>query len=195
MNREKIIEFFDSLAPGWDSGMVINEETISTILDNVHAGKGTDVLDVACGTGVLIPFYLKREVSSVTAIDISPKMSELAQSKFADEEKIKIVCGDVMEFSDSRLYDSVVVYNALPHFPDDRKLIEKLSSLLKKGGYLTIAHGMSRDRINSHHINVSHDVKKPLKTAGELADIMSEYLEVTTVIDNDDMYQVSGRKA
>ena len=195
MNREKIIEFFDSLAPGWDAGMVINEEIISAILDNTHAGKGTDVLDVACGTGVLIPFYLKREVSSVTAIDISPKMCELAHAKFAEEEKVRIVCGDVMEFSDSHLYDAIIVYNALPHFPDDRKLIERMSFLLKQGGCLTVAHGMSRDRINSHHINVSHDVKKPLKTAGELADIMSEYLEITTVIDNDDMYQVCGRKA
>ncbi|MBQ6654114.1 MAG: class I SAM-dependent methyltransferase [Erysipelotrichaceae bacterium] len=194
MNREKVIEFFDSLADSWDEGMVINEEIISTILDNAHLGKGADVLDVACGTGVLIPFYLKREVSSVTAIDISPRMTDIARAKFADEEKVKVICGDVMEFSDFHLYDAIVVYNALPHFPDDRELIQKLSSLLKQGGYLTIAHGMSRDKINNHHSNVSIEVKKPLKAVEELAEIMSEFLKVTTIISNEDMYQVAGRK-
>jgi demethylmenaquinone methyltransferase/2-methoxy-6-polyprenyl-1,4-benzoquinol methylase len=70
INQEKIVEFFDRLAPQWDADMIRNDEVINKILDNANVTEGKSVLDVACGTGVLIPDYLERKVSSVTAIDI-----------------------------------------------------------------------------------------------------------------------------
>ena len=70
-----VIEFFDRLAPGWDADMVRREDVIAKILDNAEVSAGKSVLDVACGTGVLIPDYLARGVSGVTAIDIAPSMA------------------------------------------------------------------------------------------------------------------------
>lgn len=43
------------------------------------------VLDVACGTGVLIPDYLERGAAQVTAIDIAPEMVRIAREKFPQE--------------------------------------------------------------------------------------------------------------
>ena len=82
MNKEAVIEYFDRMAPGWDSHMKRNERAITRILDNAHVKEGVKVLDVACGTGVLIPDYLNRNVISVTGIDISPVMAEIAGKKF-----------------------------------------------------------------------------------------------------------------
>ena len=62
MNKEAVIEYFDRMAPGWDSHMKRNERAITRILDNAHVKEGVKVLDVACGTGVLIPDYLNRNV-------------------------------------------------------------------------------------------------------------------------------------
>lgn len=73
IQKAEVIEFFDKCAPEWDAGMVRNEAVINKILDNAGVGKHSRVLDVACGTGVLIPDYLSRGVESVTAIDISPQ--------------------------------------------------------------------------------------------------------------------------
>ena len=69
MNKADVIAFFDRCAPEWDADMIRNEPVIQTILDNAGVCAGIDVLDVACGTGVLIPDYLKRSVRSVTGND------------------------------------------------------------------------------------------------------------------------------
>ena len=92
MEKKDIITFFDKCAPWWDADMVRNEDLIAMILDNGGIRENMHVLDVACGTGVLFPDYLKRNVASVTGIDISPEMAKIAQEKFPD---VKVICGDV----------------------------------------------------------------------------------------------------
>ena len=194
MSKEAVIEYFDRMAPGWDSHMKRNERAITRILDNAHVKEGVKVLDVACGTGVLIPDYLNRNVISVTGIDISPVMAEIAGKKFADDRRVRIICGDIMEYCPDDRFDCIMVYNALPHFNSPEELIKVLSGMLKEGGTLSIAHGMSFAKLNRHHDNVSPEVTNPLTTAERLGEIMSRYLEVTTVISDDEMYQVTGVK-
>lgn len=191
MNRDLVKEFFDNLAFSWDEDMVINEEVIKMILDNGDVSKGKDVLDVACGTGVLVGDYLKRDVHKVTAIDLSSEMIKVACSKFNDD-RVNFICGDVLEFDDCSKYDCIMVYNAFPHFCDGDLLIRHLSSLLRENGTLSVAHGMSRDRINAHHSGVANNVSNSLMTANELSEIFGKYLTVKKVISDDLMYQVVG---
>ena len=61
IDKNEVIAFFDSWAPGWDAGMVCDDRVIDTILDNAGVHAHSKVLDVACGTGVLIPYYLGRD--------------------------------------------------------------------------------------------------------------------------------------
>lgn len=193
INTEDVTAFFDRLAPGWDASMVRNEQVIAKILSNAKVTKGQDVLDVACGTGVLIPDYLERNVSSVTAIDISSKMAEIARAKFP-QTNVTVICGDVEKTEFNRLFDCIVVYNALPHFPDPDRLIGHLASLLRTGGVLTIAHGMSREKINAHHSGSARPVSNGLMPVEDLVKIFEKYLQVTTVISDDQMYQTAGIK-
>ena len=193
IETKEVIDFFDRLAPGWDADMVRNDAVINTILDNAAVMEGKDILDVACGTGVLIPDYLKRGVASVTGIDISPKMAEIAKAKFPQPE-VTILCGDVETADFGKPFDCVVVYNAFPHFPDPERLIQTLSGLLKPGGTLTVAHGMSREKIDAHHHGTASHVSNGLMPAEQLAAIFEKYLTVTTTISNDRMYQVVGAK-
>ncbi len=192
IQTEKVIAFFDRLAPGWDAGMVRNEAVIKEILDNAGVSAKKRVLDVACGTGVLIPDYLSRGVASVTAIDISPKMIGIVRSKFGGEPA-KFVCGDAETMKLGETFDCIVVYNALPHFRNPEKLVETLAAPLAPGGVLSIAHGMSRERINVHHTGTPEGVSDGLMPAEALASVMGKYLHVTAVISDDRMYQVSGR--
>ena len=191
MNKESIKDFFDNLASSWDDDMVKNEEVIKIILDNASITSGKDILDVACGTGVLIEDYLKRDVNRITAIDLSSEMIKAAERKFNDD-RVKFICGDILEFNDNEKYDSIMVYNAFPHFCDGEALVKHLSSLLKENGTLSIAHGMSRDKINKHHSDSASNVSNNLISAKELSDIFSKYLTVKNVISNDLMYQVVG---
>lgn len=194
MNKQSVIEFFDRCAPGWDSGMIKNDAIIGAILDNAEVGPGQTVLDVACGTGVMFPYYLDRDVSSVTGIDISPEMARIAAGKFSGEPRVKVLCADVEEAELDEKFDRVVVYNAFPHFPDPRRLIATLAGLLKEGGRLTIAHGMSREAIDDHHSGSASKVSNGLMSAEDLTRLFSAHFQVEVMIESPRMYQVSGVK-
>ena len=192
MKKTDVAAFFDRCAPWWDSDMIRNEEIIAQILDNGGIREGVHVLDVACGTGVLFPDYLSRGVASVTAIDISPEMAKIAAEKFP---QVKVICGDVEEVQFDRQFDCIMVYNAFPHFPDPERLVEVLAKLLKPGGRLSVAHGMSRAALADHHAGRAANVSIDLLHEQELAEIFSDWFDVDVVISDDRMYQVSGVRA
>ena len=192
MNKRDVIEFFDRYAPNWDADQIPKDKIINRILDNAGVAEGQDILDVACGTGILFPFYLERKVASVTGIDISPEMAKLAAEKHREYECIRVICGDVEETPFDRQFDSVMVYNAFPHFPEPEQLIATLASLTKEGGRLTIAHGASREQIDNHHSGAASKVSNGLMYADELKLLFEPYFDVDIVISTQEMYQVSG---
>ena len=194
MQKSEIIEYFDSRAHVWDAEMIKKDEIIETILDNAKVSAGMDILDVACGTGVMFPYYLKRDVRTVIGIDIAPNMAKIAAEKFADEGRIQVICGDVEEADFEHKFDVIVVYNAFPHFPHPDKLIRSLAALLKDGGRLTVAHGASRKTIDSHHKGPASKVSVGLMAAEDLKKIFETCLDVDTLISNEYMYQLSGVK-
>ncbi len=191
MDKKDVIAFFDRLAPQWDGDMIRHDDVIATILDGAGVTTEKAVLDVACGTGVLFPDYLARGVTDITAIDIAPEMVRIAQQKFPE---IQVLCGDVEQTAFDRQFDVVMVYNAFPHFPEPEKLIRTLAGLLKPGGTLTVAHGMSRAAIDHRHEGVAAKVSNGLIHEDELAAIFDKYLTVTVKRSDERMYQVTGRK-
>ena len=188
-----VIEFFDRLAPQWDADMVKSDEKIHKILDNAGVREGSKVLDVASGTGVMIPYYLERNVESILGVDISPEMIKIAKDKF-EGDKVSFLAADVEKTELDTDFDAIVVYNAFPHFQDGERLIRHLAGHLKPGGCLTIAHGMSRERIDAHHKGCACKVSNGLMPAEDLSAIFSKYLTVTTCLSDSEMYQVAGRK-
>ena len=192
MNQQDVIAFFDRLAPQWDADMIRDDSIIGLILDNAGVTAGKDILDVACGTGVLFSDYLARNVASVTAVDISPEMVKIAVQKYP--EQIQVLCGDVQKTDFGKQFDCIMIYNAFPHFPDPEGLIATLASMLKPGGTLTVAHGMSRAAIDHRHEGPASKVSVGLMHEDQLAEIFSGHLSVITKISNDRMYQVTGKK-
>ena len=194
MEKKDVIAFFDRCAPTWDADMIKNDVIIGKILDNAEVEAGMDILDVACGTGVMFDYYLQRDVASVTGIDISPEMARIAAGKYAANEKVQVICGDVEDYAFGRKFDRIVVYNAFPHFPKPKRLVKILAGLLKEGGRMTIAHGMSREAIDGHHSGSASKVSNGLMTADSLKKIFDAHFDVEVMISNSRMYQVSGVK-
>ena len=194
MDKKDIIEFFDRCAATWDAEIIKSDGIIGKILDNAEVGPEMDVLDVACGTGVLFDYYINRGVASVTGIDISPEMAKIATEKYAREPKVRVICGDVEEFPFDRKFDRIVVYNAFPHFPYPKRLIKTLAGLLKEDGRLTVAHGQSREAIDGHHKGSASKVSNGLMEAESLKRIFDAHFDVEVVVSNRHMYQVSGVK-
>lgn len=191
MNKQDVIAFFDHMAHRWDDDMIRYDDIIEKILDAAQVVSGVDVLDVACGTGVLFSDYFSRNVASLTGIDISPEMVKIAREKYP---QVEVICADVETASFDRQFDCVVVYNAFPHFPNPENLIRVLSNLLKPGGTLTVAHGMSRAQIDHHHEGPPSKVSVGLMHEDDLASIFAKYLTVATKISDERMYAVCGKK-
>lgn len=192
MNKQDVIAFFDRLAPQWDADMIRSDTIIGKILDGAGVKPGVRVLDVACGTGVLFGDYLSRQVGHVTAVDISQEMVKIAREKYPDAP-ITVLCADVEQLPLEQKFDCIVVYNAFPHFPDPEGLIRGLAERLAPGGTLTVAHGMSRARIDHHHSGTASKVSVGLMHEDDLAAIFGRYLDVTVKISDETMYQVTGK--
>ena len=194
MNKQDVIEFFDRAAQSWDAEMIKSDCIIEKILDNAEIEEGQDILDVACGTGVMFPYYLQRGVASVTGVDISPEMAKIAEGKFSEDSRVQVICGDVADMDFQRKFDRIVVYNAFPHFSKPKRLIKRLAGMLKENGRLTIAHGQSREAIDGHHKGSASKVSNGLMSADGLKKLFDPHFEVEVMISNSKMYQVSGVK-
>ena len=191
MDKNQIISFFDNLAGSWDAMQVRNEDVIRLILDKSQVQKGSDILDIACGTGVLFPDYLRREVNSITGIDISGEMIKTAKEKYP---QVRLILGDAENYEFKDKYDIVMIYNAFPHFFNADKLIENLAGTLKTSGRITIAHGLSEKELEECHSGRANKVSVPLVKKETLADMLSPYFDVDILISDERMYMVSGVK-
>ena len=193
IEKKNVIKYFDEWAGEWDENQIIYPEVIETILNNANMSAGQKVLDVACGTGVMIPYYLSRKAASVTGIDISPEMLKIAKDKYLDDT-VRFFCMDAELDVPQGMYDIIVIYNAFPHFPNPEQLIKNLTTVLAPGGTITVAHGMSQAKINEHHSGSARFVSEGLMDAEALAALFSKYLNVTKIVSDEKMYQVLGVK-
>ena len=190
MDKDTLISFFDQAAPEWDDRMVADDRKIEFILDRAGICPEQTVLDVACGTGVLFPYYLRRKVRRITGVDISPEMARIAAAK-ADDPRIEVICGDIEMLPVTEPYDCCVIYNAFPHFPDPARLIERLSLWVKPGGRITVAHGMSLEALHRHHAGRAEHVSRPMLPPQALAELLSPWFAADTRISDEEKYVVS----
>ena len=191
MNKPEIIAYFDQCAPDWDSRLVADNDKIRTILNAAGVKEGSAVLDVACGTGVMFPYYLERKVSGVLGVDISSEMVRIAAEKLQDP-RLEVVCGDIETIPVRMQYDCCVVYNAFPHFEDPKRLVERLARWTKPGGRLTVAHGMSLETLQRHHSGSANRVSRDMLQPEELAEIFAPWFDVDVQISDQEKYIVSG---
>lgn len=193
MDMQKVEEFFDNKAHSWDDVLVRNEDSISRILDNAALGKYMAVLDVACGTGVLVPDYIERGLDPIYCLDVSGEMVKVARAKFAGSD-IKFVCENPLLYEPGRKFDRIIIFNAFCHFLEPEKLVAHLSKLLKKNGMLIVAQDLSREAVNEYHSKYAKGVYFELPPAEELKAMFEKYLKVTVCVDDENMYQICAKK-
>jgi ubiquinone/menaquinone biosynthesis C-methylase UbiE len=97
-----------------------------------------DVLEVAIGTGLNLPFY-GADVR-LTGIDLSPEMLAIARKRAADlGREVDLREGDAHElpFGDES-FDSVVCTYSLCNIPDTERAVAEMKRVLKPGGSLIL---------------------------------------------------------
>lgn len=169
--------YFNSIAHKWDELCYHDEKKIREILDASDIKEGAKILDVATGTGVLVPYLLEKKPKKIIAIDIAERMIEVAKKK-CDSKCVDFKAMDVMDYGEKE-FDYIFVYSSYSDFRDKDRLIRHLSNMLKEGGNLVIADSDSKDvRLSSE----------------ENSKVIDRYLDIDKYINNNDKYYISAVK-
>lgn len=173
---DDIRRIYDAGAQGYES--VYTESIVSKALDfsalrtNLLEKASGDILEMGVGTGLNLPHYpsadttktattaTKPIITSYTGLDISTKMMELAQGRFArgfpqvssslealyKDKRVRFEVGDVNNLegifgetgTTTAKFDTVIDTFSLCVFPDPSKALEQARKVLKPGGRLLL---------------------------------------------------------
>lgn len=192
--------FFDQLADEWNETVHHHPEKLEHIVSLLGLKQGQSVMDVGCGTGVMVPYLLRHIGNSgiIYAVDFSERMIEVARREFppTNYPNVEFSVCDVKHAPMRGEYHAVLCYSCFPHLLDQPAAVQHLAQGLCRGGRLMIAHCESRDAINKMHSEAGAEVRKDhLPPAAEIAGMMKDAgLRVILKIDNDQMFVIASEK-
>jgi ubiquinone/menaquinone biosynthesis C-methylase UbiE len=118
------------------------------ILNLLALKEGSQVLDLACGSGRIASGLARRNIK-VVGIDLSETAISVARKAAARERHhVSYVVGDMRSQPWTHAFDAIVSwYTSIGYFPDDdnRLVLTQVYSALKPGGVVLIDH-VNRDR-------------------------------------------------
>jgi ubiquinone/menaquinone biosynthesis C-methylase UbiE len=190
--------FFDRLAETWDAYRGRDDQKLSRLIEMAGLRAGDRVLDIGCGTGVLIPF-LKAAVGaegSVVGLDFSANMIAQAQKKHGPVSGVSYAVADILEYRPDVLFTHITCLNFYPHIQDKRLFFNRMNTLLEGQGALTVMHDMSRAAVNAIHGQSRVVTEDRLPPAADVAGLFVQNgFTVEAALDTNDFYFIQGRKA
>lgn len=128
--------------------------------------KNKNILEIGCGTGTFLPIINER--GTATGLDKNPDAASLAR-----KQGNKVITGDILNTIIKNKYDSVCCFDVLEHIPDDKKVLEKIRSILEPNGYLFITVPAYKFLYGPHDKALEHlrrynkkELEKNVKQAG-----------------------------
>ncbi len=154
--------FFNRCASDWmavcyhgpDGRMRQEEDTaIRALLAAVPLGRSASILDVGCGSGVLVPYLLAGLDDGGRVVELDSAQGMIDENRrLHDDPRVRFVTGDLLGV-ELRMgpFDAAVCFSCFPHFDDKPAALAALHDRLRPGGVLAIAHTMSCAEMNDFH--------------------------------------------
>ena len=166
MSEQDVAAFFDARASKWDQCAKDDLLFVRSLLEKVGIKQGERVLDLGCGTGVITGLLHEFNGAEVLGVDVSSKMIELAKKKYALTLEIRFINCPFSKLEEG-LFDTIVIYNAYPHFVDIEALKNKTLSVLKPHGKLAIVHSIGREKLKHHHDGLGPSISRNIGSPEE----------------------------
>lgn len=199
-------DFFNAHAHKWDDMWYKDKTTreynrhkkaFDRLFTLLPLKKGDWVLDVGCGTGILVPYIIDHTKGHVMLCELDYAYEMLKINRcFHGEKNIFYILSDAeyIPFK-TQLWNLIICFSSFPHFHNKKNAMLSLSRTLKKGGYFIVSHFDSSEDLNKHHLAheaVMHDVLPDETTMRHLFDIAR--LHINTFIDEKGFYFIMAEK-
>ncbi len=176
MKTEEKRVFFNGLASSWDE-TTQSQQVASAVRNFVQcslAAGARTILDVGCGTGLLVPHLLSAYPSThlFIELDFAEEMLAVNRTKFADRRLVRLA-GDAtaLQLPDDSM-DVILCFNAAPHLGHGETAFQDLFRVLAPGGIIAVGHLMSSTELNQFHGSVhgpvAHDHLPPAQVLGRI---------------------------
>lgn len=125
-----------------------DEDTFERIVRAVGATYQDTVLDVACGTGIVV-FQLAKTAKRVVGLDLTGEMLQRARKQRHDQGigNVRFVLGEAesLPFPDDR-FDATVCRMSVHHFAQPAHVLAEMVRVTRPGGRLVIADIVTSDQ-------------------------------------------------
>ena len=137
---DHLVDFFDRMAPSYDSWAGGQHERVAArLVDVAVPKKGEQVLDVGTGTGLVAHLVAPRvSPGSVIGIDLSDQMLALARSKMAKNVQFLGMAAERLVFK-PETFDLVTMGEALAYLADPPDALAEVHRVLRTGGRLAVS--------------------------------------------------------
>jgi SAM-dependent methyltransferase len=141
---------YDRIAQWWHDRHVHSSYGVAQLEKALRfARQGGQALDVGCGAGGRLVRLLQSHRFSVTGLDVSIEMINLAKQNHPDQTFLQ---QDICTWDTDQRFDLIVAWDSIFHVPFamQKPVVSKLCSLLAAGGILLYtfgdAHGEHTDQ-------------------------------------------------
>jgi ubiquinone/menaquinone biosynthesis C-methylase UbiE len=169
--------YFNRQADTWDEKVAEKDAgKLAGLAARLDLRPGDAVLDVGTGTGVFVPYLLRKigPGGKLVCLDTAEKMLDRARAKNF-KGNIEYVCGDIAGTGfEDETFDAAVCYSSFPHFQDKAVALREINRVLKKGGRLAIGHTSGRMAINNIHKNIPEVSADLIPDNGEMRSLLSQ---------------------
>lgn len=147
--------YFNELAPRWDDlpSPADADARVSEFVRRAALPGAKRILDVGCGTGILLPHLLRAcpAAACVVELDLAEEMLEQNARKGAHPGVYR-VCADLQSLPFTpESFDLVLCFSVLPHVGDLRSAVRELLRVLRPGGIFSVGHLMGSRELNAFH--------------------------------------------
>lgn len=113
---------------------------ISKLIELLDANKGSNILEIGCGSGYITEYISDNTGANITGIDISPVSIEMAKKRTRDKgNKLSFEAMNIYELSFSEnSFDTIIAIDSLFFVNPFEDVVERMLNMLKPEGVMYV---------------------------------------------------------